>query len=398
LVLRSGLKKCKFNEVLDKEHIHFNDKVLITYNFVGVYKLIIYKLLPGKVMKLFYTVIFLLICYSINAQDFNGQWKGGFNESSYGFSGMMGNSIDYVLELETSGSSVSGFSYTYFNEGPKRYYTICKLTGTVNRSTKDIVVTETERVKYNTPPDFQNCFQTHKLHYVQDSADIEILRGTWVPAPNQTGNCGYGTTVLSRRIVYRPPLEIKPAEKNTVKTVPKKLPPVTRPKYVTPKTTKPAVTTPRVTNKPPVVKKEESTKTKPSEIPEIKNAAPITSPVAKYEPRRKDIVKTIPIIEPTFKVDFYDNGEIDGDSITVFYNNKVLLSHKMLTTKPISLTLALDENVKENMITMYADNLGSIPPNTALMVVTDGDKRYEIRMTSDTEKSGSVVFIHGQKP
>jgi hypothetical protein len=43
---------------------------------------------------------------------------------------------------------------------------------------------------------------------------------------------------------------------------------------------------------------------------------------------------------------------------------------------------------------MYADNLGAIPPNTALMIVTDGTKRYEVRIESDTEKSGSVVFTH----
>src|SRR6185437_14759109 len=116
-----------------------------------------------------------------------------------------------------------------------------------------------------------------------------------------------------------------------------------------------------------------------------------------FEPRRKDIIKTIPIYNETFKVDFYDNGEIDGDSITVFYNNKIVLSHKMLSTKPITLTLALDEGVTNNIITMYADNLGSIPPNTALMIVTDGDKRYEVRIESDTEKSGSVVFVHGEK-
>jgi hypothetical protein len=348
-------------------------------------------------MKIFYFFIFLLISSSLPAQDFNGQWKGGFNESSYGFSGMMGNSIDYVLELQTIGSSVSGFSYTYFNEGRKRYYTICKLTGTVNRTTKEIEVTETERIKYNTPPDFQNCFQTHKLRYVHDSADMEILRGTWIPAPNQTGNCGYGTTLLSRRIVYRTPLETRPAEKNTVKTIPQKKPAVTKPKYIAPKSNKPVTARPHVKTKPPVVKKDETTKDVRSEIPDIKNTQSITSPATKYEPRRKDILKTIPIVQPTFKVDFYDNGEIDGDSITVFYNNRIVLSHKMLTTKPISLTLSLDENVKENIITMYADNLGTIPPNTALMIVTDGDKRYEVRISSDTEKSGSVIFVHGQK-
>jgi hypothetical protein len=349
-------------------------------------------------MKVFYFFIFLLISSSLAAQNFNGQWKGGFNESSYGFSGMMGSSIDYVLELQTTGSGVSGFSYTYFNEGSKRYYTICKLTGTVNRSTKEIEVTETERIKYNTPPDFQNCFQTHKLHYVQDSGDVETLRGTWIPAPNQKGNCGYGTTLLSRRIINRAPLEVKPAEKNTVKTDSQKKPPVTRPKYIAPKdNNKPVAARPRVKTKPPVVKKDVTVKDTHPALPPTKQTEPITSPATKFEPRRKDILKTIPITEQTFKVDFYDNGEIDGDSITVFYNGKILLLHKMLTTRAISLTLSLDEDVKENIIIMYADNLGTIPPNTALMVVTDGDKRYEVRMTSDTEKSGSVLFVHGQK-
>jgi hypothetical protein len=349
-------------------------------------------------MKIFYSFIFFLISSSVAAQNFNGQWKGGFNESSYGFSGMIGNNIDYVLELQTTGSNVTGFSYTYFNEGPKRYYTICKLTGTVDKTAKEIEVTETERVKYNTPPDFQNCFQTHKLHYEQDSADVETLRGTWIPAPDQKGNCGYGSTLLSRRIINRAPLEIKPPEKNTVKTEPQKNPPVTRPKYIPPKThNNPASAGPRVKTTPPVVKKDVITKDIQSEIPQTKQTEPIKTPLAKFEPRRKDILKTIPIIHQTFKVDFYDNGEIDGDSITVFYNGKILLSHKMLTTNAISLTLSLDENVKENVITMYADNLGTIPPNTALMVVTDGDKRYEVRMTSDTEKSGSVIFVPGQK-
>jgi hypothetical protein len=103
-------------------------------------------------------------------------------------------------------------------------------------------------------------------------------------------------------------------------------------------------------------------------------------------------VKTITIEQPTFHLSFYDNGEIDGDSITVFYNGKIVLSHQKLTDKPISLTLSLDKNTPENIVTMYADNLGTIPPNTALMIVTDGNKRYEVRIESDTEKSGSVIF------
>ena len=146
-----------------------------------------------------------------------------------------------------------------------------------------------------------------------------------------------------------------------------------------------------------VILKDEKIKDMPLIIPEFKKTEPIMQRPLGFEPRRKDILKTIPIFQPTFRVDFYDNGEIDGDSITVFYNGKIILPHKMLSDKAITLTLSLDKNVTENVITMYADNLGTIPPNTALMIVTDGDKRYEVRISSDTEKSGSVIFVHGQK-
>jgi hypothetical protein len=346
-------------------------------------------------MKIFYSFILLLISSTLSAQNIEGQWKGSFNETSYGFSGLEGDRIDYVLELQTAGSDVSGYSYTYFNEGSKRYYTICKLTGSLDRATKDIVVTEISRVKYNTPPGFQNCFQTHKLHYVKDSGDIETLRGTWIPAPNQDGNCGYGTTFLSRRIVKRMALGVKPVDKGTPTETPKSTI-ASKPKSNPPKTTRKSTPKQKPVVKNPIVKKDNTKKDIPSMIPEIKKPDTIQQRISGFEPRRKDIIKTIPISQPTFKVDFYDNGEIDGDSITVFYNSKIILSHKMLSTKPISLTLALDENVRENVITMYADNLGSIPPNTALMIVTDGNKRYEVHISSDTEKSGSVVFVHGQ--
>ena len=137
---------------------------------------------------------------------FDGQWKGSFTDNSSGFIGYGNDNIDYVLELECSGSTVSGYSYTYFTGGPKRYYTICKLRGTLNKATKEIVVTEYERTKYNTPPEFRNCFQTHKLKYSKDTGDVETLHGMWIPAPNQQGDCGFGETTLTRRLLKTIPL------------------------------------------------------------------------------------------------------------------------------------------------------------------------------------------------
>ena len=90
----------------------------------------------------------------------------------------------------------------------------------------------------------------------------------------------------------------------------------------------------------------------------------------------------------------YDNGDIDGDSVSLFYNGKLLLTHKRLTDKPLSLTLDANTGDQANELTMYADNLGLIPPNTALMIITDGEKRYEVRISSDLKKSGTIRFVH----
>ena len=113
----------------------------------------------------------------------------------------------------------------------------------------------------------------------------------------------------------------------------------------------------------------------------------------KLDKRINTVIKTIEVINKSFKVDLYDNGEIDGDSISLFYNNKLLLANKKLSDKAITLTITVDGESEMNQLVMYAENLGSIPPNTALMVVTDGPNRYEVRITSKLKKSGVINFI-----
>ena len=90
---------------------------------------------------------------------------------------------------------------------------------------------------------------------------------------------------------------------------------------------------------------------------------------------------------------FGDVGIVDGDSISLFYNGKLILSHQRLSETAITIKLNVNTNRQANDLTMYAENLGEIPPNTALMVVKDGDKRYEIPVTSDLKNSGTVRFI-----
>jgi hypothetical protein len=81
---------------------------------------------------------------------------------------------------------------------------------------------------------------------------------------------------------------------------------------------------------------------------------------------------------------------VDGDSISIFFNDKILASSQKLSARAIKLNLALDNGKDFNEISMFADNLGSIPPNTALMIVYDGKQRHEVRISSTLQNNGTV--------
>jgi len=96
----------------------------------------------------------------------------------------------------------------------------------------------------------------------------------------------------------------------------------------------------------------------------------------------------------TIRLDFYDNGEIDGDSITVMVNNQVLLSHQRLTATPITSYIKVDLHNTFQEIEMVAENLGSIPPNTAMLIITAGEKRYQLFLSSTQQRSAKVRFVY----
>ncbi len=77
--------------------------------------------------------------------------------------------------------------------------------------------------------------------------------------------------------------------------------------------------------------------------------------------------------------------------VHIYDNNEVIAWKKGLTDKPITLNLKADANTPTHEFVMVADNLGSIPPNTALMVVTTGGKRYQVFVSSDKQKNAKVI-------
>lgn len=363
-------------------------------------------------MKKFLLVLILFAGYSSFAQNFTGQWKGSFIDKSTAGIGWGGDRCDYVIDLDVQNNKATGFSYTYFTQGGKKYYTICRLEGYADKKRKYIEVRETERTKTNVPDEIINSFQIHKLFWRKSGAD-EVLEGNWVPAPGQQNN-GFGTTLLTKRQLREiaPNAKINapqaqtafvtarpaPAPKRNLPTVRANPPAVKQPAPTVKIPEKPTVKAKIITPAKPVIKvpvetaKKDTSKTN-TEIAIAGIKGNVTPLPAEFDKRASSILQTVSVENSTVHIELYDNGEIDGDSVSVIYNSEVLLLHKRLSDKPLSLDIPVKEDAVNELI-MYADNLGTIPPNTALMVVRDGNKRYEVRITSDLKKSGTIRFIH----
>lgn len=112
--------------------------------------------------------------------------------------------------------------------------------------------------------------------------------------------------------------------------------------------------------------------------------------------RKTVLAQTYYVDSSNVQVSFYDNGTVDGDSISVFFDNKIVVSKKGLSLDPINVTLTLEPS-KEYEMVVFAESLGTIPPNTALVVVRSGSKLYEILLSSNEAENSSIKFIYEKK-
>jgi len=180
-------------------------------------------------------------------------------------------------------------------------------------------------------------------------------------------------------------------------TAPEKEPEIKRPEYVKAKIKDPKANA--------VAKQKPETKQSLPEagnLPGLTNNNPITAieitkqfgqfEEVKLEERKNDLVKEIVVDEDSIAVTLYDNGIVDGDSVTLIYNDVILTTHQLLSEKPVTFYIKVSPGNSRNELVMYAENLGSIPPNTALMVIYDGNKRYELNVSSTVKTNGVVSF------
>ena len=127
-------------------------------------------------------------------------------------------------------------------------------------------------------------------------------------------------------------------------------------------------------------------------VPKVTARVPLTVE-QKFTSRKKMLATVIPVTADSIELRFYDNAEIDGDSIALFMNGTLVFKNIRLTDQAYVIKFAASDLERDNELVMVAENLGSIPPNTSLMVAMVGEKRYEARLQSTENSSALIRFI-----
>ncbi len=191
------------------------------------------------------------------------------------------------------------------------------------------------------------------------------------------------------------------------------IPPVQKPVATTPKpivVTKPQAPPPVAVQKPaPVTPKPVAPKPQPAIA---KPTLPVTPPPVVAKPpapkpqpifvpvgSAKDIAKrtienisTLYFTSDSVTITLYDNGYVDGDTVSVLLNGNVIMGKEGLSTKPVTKTIYTTDVGDSMQIVMYAENLGTIPPNTGVLILLDGKKRYEVRFSGDLTKNAAITL------
>lgn len=329
---------------------------------------------------------FLVAFFSLNssAQNITGTWEG-FMRNEF-----------LQINVQQTGTILCGFTYDYVlaekTNHCRAYYTgryedgFILFTGTsfIENSGSHVLMTIGLLTSYEDGKlVLKGRVDTRTLSdaFLTDKNDevITLRRSSPFPrnAPGTSQACYTPTPEKDADSAPIPKLQPKPAPVKPM-PVPVKPKPVPAKPVPSPAKPKPVLVTPKKTDiKPEAIK---PVVVAPVELPAI------------IKGRKQDEQGKIIVNTKTIYLKIYDNGEVDGDTVTVYYDGKLIVNKQRLSEKPIEVTLTVEDNSDVHRLVLFADNLGSIPPNTALIVVTAGKKRFELRSDADLNKNAVLLI------
>src|SRR6187431_932274 len=89
----------------------------------------------------------------------------------------------------------------------------------------------------------------------------------------------------------------------------------------------------------------------------------------------------------------YDNGEVDGDTVSVIINDEMFIEKQGLKSSAFRKTFYVPQNESDSLlVVLFANNLGKYPPNTGLLQIKDGEEIFYVRFKADLDKNAAIVL------
>ncbi len=127
-----------------------------------------------------------------------------------------------------------------------------------------------------------------------------------------------------------------------------------------------------------------------------KTLPPVVETNTLKEARKTKTIQSITTSADTLRMTLFDNGVMDHDTVTVFFDNKILLNQALITVKGQTIDIPLPKDGQPHQIILFANNLGSIPPNTAFLVIYAGEQRYELRAAFDLQTNAAITVRYAK--
>lgn len=108
--------------------------------------------------------------------------------------------------------------------------------------------------------------------------------------------------------------------------------------------------------------------------------------------RSVEVGETVKVKTRTIKLKIWDSQVEDGDIISVYLDDKKVIDHLYLRTKPQEFEIQLPPG-NEHYLTVFADDFGKSEPNTATVLIFDGHREQVIDLVAERKKQQSLKII-----
>ncbi len=381
--------------------------------------------------RIFTLFLFLAYCSPIFAQNLSGKWVGYFRNMN----GIEEKIYPYEVNISNgAGQQINAITITRLSN-QSTATAFAKGNYTPNAHLLSLQETKFEQIHLEA--NLQACLMNNFLTYKKEN-NSEILQGTYTSKNVTNGtDCGMGSVYLERDLISSINIAAKKIDqlknklslhkKDTIASNYKTAASLTNKTIITKEANEIIVentsannkinTTELVTNQetsPPIPQNSilkqivsETTNnfnkliTSSSQQNSKAKSAISNETIPKHEhkyipwvliSRENVLAKRIVTRSKSMSIDIFDNGTIDNDTITIYDNYNLLIDHNRLSYKAIHFDLKFDEFNKRHEIIVIANNLGAVPPNTALLNFKDSKQNEEVPINTNFSQNAKLII------